>query len=209
MTDINTPTSGAKTYRRLLTYVGPYWKAFLLAILCNAAYGYIDTEFVKAFEPLLDEALFNKNMDFLTLAPLFVIGVLMVRGLVGFVAVYCMAWVGTNVVMEMRRELFNRYLTLPAKFFDQNNTGDLLSKVTYNTDQLTKSTTDAITTIVRNVAFITYALWSMFVQSWYLTLMFLVTGPLIAILVTITTRRFRLISKRVQTSMGKITHVTQ
>ena len=210
MNDLSSvPINGAKTYRRLLSYVVPYWKAFALAIICNAAYGYIDTEFVKAFEPLLDEALFNKNMKYLMLAPLFVIVVMVIRGTVGFIAAYCMAWVGNNVVMEMRRQVFNRYLLLPAEFFDQHNTGELLSKVTYNTEQLTKSATDAVTTVVRSAAFIGYALWSMVQQSLQLTLLFLVTGPLIALLVTITTRRFRLISKRIQAAMGDITHVTQ
>ena len=209
MSSHSVSSSGVKTYRRLLTYIAPYWKAFVLALICNAAYGYIDTEFVKAFEPLLDEALFNKNSEFLTIAPLFVVVVLVVRGIVGFVAAYCMVWVGSNVVREMRRELFDRYLLLPAAFFDKHNSGELLSKVTYNTEQLTKSATDAITTIVRNVAFIGYALWSMFLQSWHLTLLFLVTGPLIAVMVGITTRRFRVISKRLQAAMGDITHVTQ
>jgi len=205
----SSPSSGTKIYSRFLTYVIPYWKAFVLALLCNAAYGYIDTTFVKAFKPLLDDALNNKDMEYLTLAPLFVIGVLLIRGLTGFVAAYCMAWVGNNVVMQMRKELFNRYLLLPAEFFDRHTSGELLSKLTYNTEQLTKSSTEAVTTIIRNVAFIGFALWTMFMESWHLTLLFLITGPLIAILVRVTTRRFRVISKHIQTAMGDITHVTQ
>lgn len=209
MNDNSAPVSGMKTYRRLLGYMLPYWKAFALALVCNIAYGYIDTEFIKAIKPLLDEGLFNKNKDYLILAPVFVVVVLLVRGVVGFISAYCMAWVGNNMTMVMRRELFNRYLFLPADYFDYHKTGELLSKVTFNTEQLNKSTTDAITTIVRNLAIIGYALWGMFSESWQLTLLFLITAPLIAVLVNITTRRFRVISKRIQMAMADITHVTQ
>ncbi len=196
-------------YRRLIQYVKPYWKAFMLALICNAAYGYIDTEFVKAFKPLLDEGLSKKNPDYLLLAPLFVIGILIVRGITGFIATYCMAWVGNHIVMEMRQAVFNRYMQLPASFFDSRKTGELLSMVTYNTEQLNKSTTTAVTTIVRDVALICFALIGMFSESWRLTLLFLITGPLIAFLVNIISKRFRMISKRIQKAMGSITHTTQ
>ena len=197
------------TYARLLTYITPYWKAFLLALICNAAYGFIDTEFIKAFKPLLDEGLFKKNTEYLIYAPIFVIVILILRGLVGFIATYCMAWMGNNMTMTLRKEIFNRYLLLPAQFFDTHKTGVLLSKVIYNTEQLNKATSDTITTIVRNVAIIVFALWGMMAESFQLTLLFLITAPLIAILVNVTSRRFRIISQRIQVAMGDITHVTQ
>ena len=86
--------SGVKTYRRLLSYVRPYWKAFALAIVCNGAYGFLDTEFIKGIRILLDDGFAEKNAEFLILAPAFVIGILFFRGLAGFIAAYCMAWVG-------------------------------------------------------------------------------------------------------------------
>ncbi|MCP3674733.1 MAG: lipid A export permease/ATP-binding protein MsbA [Gammaproteobacteria bacterium] len=201
--------SGIKTYRRLLSYVVRYWKAFTLAIVCNAAYGFIDTEFIKGIQVLLDEGLIKKNPDYLILAPAFVIVILIFRGLAGFIAAYSMAWVGNNMLRDMRREIFNSYLTLPAKFFDSNKTGNLLAKVIFNTEQLNKAVTDAVTTIVRNIAIIFFALWGMIVISWQLTLLFLITVPLIAIIVSFTSRRFRIISKRIQSAMGDISHATQ
>lgn len=209
MNETSSKVSGIKTYRRLLSYVVPYWKAFVLALLCNAAYGYIDTTFIRAVKPLLDEGLFNKNTEYLVIAPVFVIVILILRGLAGFIAAYCMAWVSSNMIMEMRNQIFNRYLFLPAKFFDNNKSGELLSKVIFNTEQLKQSTTDAITTLVRSLAIIIFALWGMFSESWQLTLLFLITTPLIVILVNITTRRFRLISQRIQVAMGNISNVTQ
>ncbi len=209
MTEESTSGGNREIYSRLFGYMKPYWKAFVLALICNAAYGYIDTEFVKAFKPLLDEGLSKKDADYLLLAPLFVIIILVARGVTGFIATYCMAWVGNNVVMEMRQALFCHYLLLPARFFDAHKSGELLSMITYNTEQLNKSTTMAITTIVRDLALICFALIGMFSESWQLTLLFLITAPLIAFLVTVISRRFRLISKRIQVAMGSITHVAQ
>jgi len=209
MNEQSTKKAGREVYSRLFQYVKPYWKAFVLALFCNAAYGYIDTEFVKAFKPLLDEGLSQKNADYLFIAPLFVIGILIVRGLAGFIATYCMAWVGNNVVMEMRQAVFNHYLKLPAKFYDAHKSGELLSMITYNTEQLNKSTTMAITTIVRDLALICFAVIGMLSESWQLTLLFLITVPLIAFLVKLISRRFRMISKRIQVAMGSITHVAQ
>ncbi len=202
-------TSSSQTYMRLLHYITPYWKVFLLALIANGAYSFIDTELIKAFEPLVDEGLTNKNLDYLIYAPAFVIVAILLRGLAGFIATYCMSWVGNNMIMELRRELFDRYLLLSASFYDANKSGNLLSKVIYNTEQLNKSTTEAITTIIRSSALIVFALWAMFSESWQLTLIFLVTAPLIAVSVNLTSKRFRLISRRVQESMGNISHVTQ
>ena len=109
------PASGTQIYKRLLSYIVPYWKAFILAIVCNAAYGFIDVQFVSALKPLLDEGLYGKNVEFLATAPLFVIVALSLRGTFGFIAAYCMSWIGNNMIMSMRKELFNQYLaSLPV-----------------------------------------------------------------------------------------------
>ena len=127
-----TTESGSKIYQRLITYIVPYRMAFLLAILCNVAYGYIDTEIIAAFKPLLDGLKdmhdVENNVDFLTIAPIFIIIALILRGTVGFVATYCMSFIGNNMIMVMRKEIFARYLVLPAKFFDAHKTGELLSE---------------------------------------------------------------------------------
>jgi len=209
MTNGLAATSATQTYRRLLSYILPYWKAFILAVLCNTVYGFVDVQLVSALKPLLDEGLYAKNAEFLAAAPLFVIVALALRGTFGFIAAYCMSWIGNNMIMSMRKELFNQYLALPAQFFDNNKSGELISKLTFNTEQLNRSTTEAITVLVRSLAIIIFALWSMFTTSWQLTLIFLITAPLIAILVRFTTSRFRLTSKRIQIAMGDITQITQ
>jgi len=197
------------TYRRLFGYLRPYWLIFMVGIFANLLYGFVDTEFVKAFEPLIDDAIYGEDKELLAFAPLFILIIIVLRGIASFTATYAMSYVGTYLVHDLRRELFTKYVTLPAQFFDQHKTGDLISTLTYNSEQLKQSTTEAVTTIVRSLAIIIFALIGMFQNSWKLSLIFLVTAPIIGLLVNVISRRFRTISTRIQNAMSDITHVTQ
>ena len=197
------------TYRRLFGYLRPYWLIFMVGIFANLLYGFVDTEFVKAFEPLIDDAIYGDDKELLAFAPLFILIIIVLRGIASFTATYAMSYVGTYLVHDLRRELFTKYVTLPAQFFDQHKTGDLISTLTYNSEQLKQSTTEAVTTIVRSLAIIIFALIGMFQNSWKLSLIFLVTAPIIGLLVNVISRRFRTISTRIQNAMSDITHVTQ
>ncbi|MBT8448748.1 MAG: lipid ABC transporter permease/ATP-binding protein, partial [Gammaproteobacteria bacterium] len=173
------------TYRRLFGYLRPYWLIFLVGIFANLLYGFVDTEFVKAFEPLIDDAIYGDDKELLAFAPLFILIIIVLRGIASFTATYAMSYVGTYLVHDLRRELFTKYVTLPAQFFDQHKTGDLISTLTYNSEQLKQSTTEAVTTIVRSLAVIIFALIGMFQNSWKLSLIFLVTAPVIGLLVNV------------------------
>ncbi len=198
-----------KTYRRLFGYLKPYWLIFAAGIIANLIYGYIDTEFVKAFEPLIDEALYGDDKQLLAFAPYFIVMIVVARGIASFIATYAMSYVGNSLVHDMRRQLFNKYIDLPASFFDRHSSAELISKLTYNSEQLKQSTTEAVTTMVRSSAVILFAVIGMFQNSWKLTLIFLLTAPIIALLVNYVSRRFRLISQRIQGAMSDITQVTQ
>lgn len=198
-----------QTYRRLMGYVKPYWWVFMIGIVGNLAYGYVDTEFVKAFEPLIDDAIFGDDKELLAFAPIFIVIIILARGIASFIATYAMSYVGTSLVHDLRRSLFHKYLELPAAFYDQRPSAELISKLTYNSEQLRQSTTEAVTTIVRSIAVIGFALIGMFQNSWKLSVIFLLTAPLIGLLVNLVSRRFRRISHHIQGAMSDITQVTQ
>ena len=202
-------TSPKRTYRRLLGYLKPYWLIFCAGILANLVYGFVDTEFVKAFEPLIDEALYGDDKELLAFAPFFIVMIIVARGIASFIATYTMSYVGNSLVHDLRRQLFSQYIDLPASFFDKHSSAELISKLTYNSEQLKQSTTEAITTIVRSSAVIIFALIGMFQNSWKLSLIFLLTAPIIALLVNFVSRRFRMISHKIQGAMSDITQVTQ
>ena len=123
-------TSPKRTYRRLLGYLKPYWLIFCTGILANLVYGFVDTEFVKAFEPLIDEALYGDDKELLAFAPIFIVMIIVARGIASFIATYAMSYVGNSLVHDLRRQLFNQYIDLPASFFDKHSSAELISKLT-------------------------------------------------------------------------------
>ena len=74
-----------------------------------------------------------------------------VRGLSGFVSSYCLSWVSGNVVMQMRRSIFHHFMHMPVTFFDKEPTGSLLSRITYDSEQVSGATSRALVSIVREV----------------------------------------------------------
>src|SRR5437868_5706515 len=119
--------SSKDVYKRLLSYVRPYRYAFVLAMLGNVLYGIVDAGLVKFLEPLLNEGFVNRNTSFICWIPYVVIGIFLVRGLATFLSTYFMGWVGRNVVMNFRRQMFDHLLKLPTSYFDHTSSGEILS----------------------------------------------------------------------------------
>jgi len=207
MSSSNEDLSTLQVYARLLNRSKQYWRAFFLAIVANLVYGGVDAGFIKAMQPLVDEGLFNKNSHFLVQAPLFVIGMMLLRGIASFLSGYLMGWVGQNVVSDLRKEIYFKYLQLPASFIDANSSGSLISKLTFNADKVSASITNVVKVLVRESSFLIFMIVWMLLTSWYLTLLYLVSAPLIAIVIVTATRRFRQASRHMQSSMGDITRL--
>ncbi|MCI0594727.1 MULTISPECIES: lipid A export permease/ATP-binding protein MsbA [Chromohalobacter] len=193
-------------YRRLLGYVKPHWKAFLAAVIGYAIYAASSTALAEMMKRLID-GIQNPDAAFRLMLPLFVIGMFAARGVGTFLGTYYMSDVARNVVHALRCEVFNHMLRLPGRFFDMHSSGHLLSRVTYHVEQVTGAATNAITIILREglfvIGLVSYLLWT----NWMLTLIFLAVTPLIGLVVSYTSKRFRRLSRRIQNSMGDVTHV--
>ncbi|MCG7599043.1 lipid A export permease/ATP-binding protein MsbA [Halomonas sp. McH1-25] len=193
-------------YRRLLGYVKPYWKWFIAAIVGYAIYAASSTALAEMMKRLIN-GIQNPDADFRLFLPLFVIGMFAARGVGTFLGTYCMSNVARNVVHDLRCEVFNHMLHLSGKFFDSHSSGHLISRVTYHVEQVTGAATKAITILLREGLFVigllSYLLWT----NWLLTLVFLTVTPLIGWVVSVASKRFRKLSRRIQTSMGDVTHV--
>jgi len=197
------------TFRRLVGYLKDYKLAFFIAIIGNLAYAGMDFIFVRALEPLTDEALVKGNMHTLQMAPFFILALLLFRGIASFVSAYCMSWVGQNIVQRIRVEMVEHFMRLPSPFYDKNPSGSLVSKITYDTQQVASAVTDAITKLLREGGLIIYILIYLFMTSWKLASLFLLAAPVIGLIVNITSKRFKLISHRIQNAMGGITQNSQ
>lgn len=194
-----------QTFKKLWPMISVY-KAGLfvatIALIINAA---SDTYMVSLLKPLLDEGFGSTDSNFLKILPFIVLGMMVVRGLSGFVSTYCLSWVSGNVVMEMRRKLFNHFMQMPVSYFDKESAGSLLSRITYDSEQVASATSKALVSIVREGASIIGLLFLMFYNSWQLSLVLIAVAPVVAIAIRVVSKRFRRISKNMQDMMGNVT----
>jgi subfamily B ATP-binding cassette protein MsbA len=194
-----------QNFKRLVSYAKPYKLGFVAAIIGMLGYAAIDVYFLKQLQPLIDEGLAGKNANFMKWAPIFIVCAFIVRGIAHFVANYCLAWVGNNVVADLRQKLFEHIMAMPVAFHDKQSTGALISKITFDTEQVLNSVSKSILTIVQQSAFVIGLLGLMFYMSWQLSLIFLLITPAIAVIVSVVSKRFRKVSKNIQGAMGEVT----
>ncbi|CAH0525565.1 lipid A ABC transporter ATP-binding protein/permease MsbA [Vibrio hippocampi] len=194
-----------QTFKRLWTYIRDYKKGLVVAVIALVINAASDTYMISLLKPLLDEGFGNIESNFLQILPLIIIAMMFVRGLSGFVSTYCLSWVSGNVVMQLRRKVFNHFMHMPVSFFDRESTGGLLSRITYDSEQVAGATSRALVSIVREGASIIGLLGLMFWSSWKLSLVLLLVAPVVAWAIRIVSKRFRSISRNMQTSMGHMT----
>jgi subfamily B ATP-binding cassette protein MsbA len=196
-------------YLRLLKYVFPYRKAFLFSLLGTVAFAATEPAMPALMKPLLDETFVAKSVDTVTRLPLLLILLFIVRGIASFVSGYGMKWVATRVVMDLRREMFNRLQTLPIHYFDNNSSGNIISKHTFNAARVTNAATDVIVTIVKDsiiiIGLLAYALY----LNWQLSLIVFLIAPPTAIVIRYFSKRMRTLSRSLQDSVGELTRVIQ
>ncbi|MGL9735467.1 MAG: lipid A ABC transporter ATP-binding protein/permease MsbA [Symbiopectobacterium sp.] len=194
-----------RTFRRLWPMISPFkagLAAAAIALIINAAG---DTLMLSLLKPLLDEGVGKTDRSILLWMPLVVIGLMLVRGVTGYVSAYCVSWVSGKVVMNMRRCLFSHIMGMPVGFFDQQSTGTLLSRITYDSEQVASSSSGALITVVREGASIIGLFVLMFYYSWQLSIILIVIAPIVAIAIRVVSKRFRNISKNIQNTMGQVT----
>ena len=214
--------SDARIYGRLLRYVAPYWLAFVFSVFGYLLYSLSNVGFVQTTAYLIDsfgenppvkppesvQSFFSGTTDVnRILIPVAIVFFVITRGLGTFIGNYLTSYVGTQVVHNLRVELFDQLLRLPSTFFDRNAMGHLVAKVTYHVTQVTGAATDAVRIVIREGLTVIGYLAFLLYLNWQLTLIFLAVTPLIALLVSYAGKRFRRISERIQDSMGDVTHV--
>ncbi|MDG1311858.1 MAG: lipid A export permease/ATP-binding protein MsbA [Porticoccaceae bacterium] len=232
----NSPSSGAKTYVRLLGYVSRYWLAFVVSIAGLVLHSAAEVAFVDLLGYITDtvgtmtgaaagdsslpstgltaffanalfgEAIVDKRW---MVIPVFLILVSIVRGLGYLIGSYGLAYVANYLVHALRVDILDKYLKLPFGFFDRSMAGHLVSVVTFNVQQVTEAGTKALKTLLQQGSLVVGLMSYLFYVNWKLTLFFIAIMPLIALLVALVSKRFRLISTRIQSAMGDVTHVTQ
>lgn len=201
------PSSTLATYLRLLTAAKLYWLSFLLGVVGTVLATGVDSAFIWAIKPFIDQGLVARDKLLLEWLPVIIISAVILRGATYFMSNYYIARVGRSVVMDFRRKIFFHLMHLPASFYDNESSGKLLSLIIYNTEQVAAASTDALLTIMQEGLTLIGLVIVMFMVSWQLTLLFMVTAPFISLVMRYNTRRLRTLSKNVQKTVGEVTHV--
>jgi len=206
------PLGGAgafPTYRRLLGYLAPHKGRFLLGILGGALFAATMTSFALFAKKFGDGTLVHQDPRTIVWIPVALVGLFALRGIGDFIQTFFMGQIGREVISQLRRELFRHILRLPIGYFDRNSSSALLSRLTYNSEQVAQATTDSVVVVVRTALTIAGSLAFLLWMNVRLTLIALVTGPLVGWLVSIINYKFRRYGRRIQDSMGDVTRVAQ
>lgn len=201
--------SGAAVYRRLLRYVVPHWRVAAAAVVGMIVAAATEAGFAWLIKPMLDSGFVERDLMVIRLVPLGIMGAFIVRGVASFAADYGTSWISRHVIARMRAEVFDRLLTMPRRFYDEASSGMLLSKLTYNVEQVAQAGTRAVVILIRDGATIVFLLAYMAWISWRLALIFLALGPVLGFVVIYISKRFRRISHRIQRSIGGVAYVAE
>jgi subfamily B ATP-binding cassette protein MsbA len=200
--------TGLRVYRRLASYSLRYWPYLVFAVIGLLVSAITQPLFVYIMGPLLDKAILKRDPEVIAWLPLGIMGIFLLRGVSMFVSGYFMGLVGRSVVQQVRGDVFNHLLRLPIAYFQQSSSGQLLSRLTFYTDQLANAATRGITVLIQETATIIGLLALMIYRSWQLSLALLIILPIIALVVLYATKRLRRLSQRVQNSMGEVTQIS-
>jgi len=201
--------TSSQLYLRLLGYVKPYWRVFALSILGMAVTAATEPLLPALLKPMLDGTFVHKDDTVIRLAPIIILVIFFVRGVAAFVGTYAINWVGNKVVMDLRDAMFRKLLSLPAHFYDDHATGNLISKLTFDVTQVTAAATSVVTISIRDSIIIAGLLGWLFYLNWKLTLLSLVMLPVIALIIRTINKLLRSASRDSQRAMGDITQVIE
>lgn len=198
-----------QTYQRLLAYLRPHCGMFLMGILGAIIYSASMVSFALFAKYFGDGTFENRDPRTIILLPLALVVLFFFRGVGDFTQTYCMGYVGRQIVKRLRRQIFERVTDLPVGYYDRSSSGALLSRLTYNTEQIGQAATDSVTISVRETLTLVGSIFLLFYLNPRLALIALTMGPIVAWLVTIINRKFRRYSRRIQDSMGDVTSVAK
>jgi ATP-binding cassette, subfamily B, bacterial MsbA len=197
------------TYRRLLSYAKPYTGAFLVGVLGMILFAATQSGLVYLVQTFLKGAFVTRDTRIEWIVPLGVVVLIALRGLGDYVGNYYPSWVGRQVIKGLRHDVFAHYLRLPTAYLDSQQSGVLLSKLTYNIEQVAGAATGAAISLVSDTLTIFGLIAYLFYLNWRLAIFCIVAAPAIGWLMQIANRSFRRYSKRIQNSMGDITRVAK
>jgi subfamily B ATP-binding cassette protein MsbA len=201
--------TNSQLYLRLLSYVKPYWRIFLLSIVGTAITASTDPLLPALLKPMLDGTFVNRDETVIKLVPFIVLLIFLVRGVASFVSAYAIGWVGDKVVMDLRNEMFRKLMTLHTRYYDDHATGQLISKFTFDVTRVTEAATNVVTVTIRDSIIILGLMGWLLYLNWKLTMITFIMMPVIAMVIRVINVRMRSSSRDSMRAMGDVTQVIE
>ncbi len=196
-------------YLRLFHYIWQQKFYFFITITATAILAASNTGFLALIKQITDEGFVKQSASKLNLLPLMLFGLMTLRGLTGFISTYSMKMIARKIVENLRKNAFAKMMQLSAKFYDSNQTGVLVSKLTYDTERISSACTRAALNVLRDVLTVIGLVGYMLYLDWRLTLVFAVVTPFMALYLAKMTPKLRANAQRVQLGVGEMTKVAE
>lgn len=202
-------TSSLQLYKRLLTYTTQRRRILIFALIAIALSGMFEAGLFALLKPILDKGFFDKDPSFIQMMPFILIGVFLVKSIFAFLGNVGMQFVAQKVIQTLRQQMFDRLITLPISEYDKNSSGSLLSKLTFDVNQLLTISSFALVTLIKDSAAIIGLLAVMFYNSWKISIVMFIIAPFVAIILRVVSKRLRKLSRKAQEDMGHLNHITE
>ncbi len=192
-----------------MKYVKPYRLVFVIAIIGAAVDAAMKGLFTALLSPILREGFANQNALWVKYIPLLIIGIFLVRSIGNFAAAYGFTWVGRKIINDLRQQVFQQYLRMPQNFYDEHSAGGLISRMTFDIEQMATGVSKNFVIIIREALSIFFFLAVMFYFSWQLAIVAFIVFPLVALIIRVINKRFRRIGHGIQDSIADITQTVE
>lgn len=201
--------TGRELYLRLLKRVRPYWRQFSGALAAMVVLALTEPAIPWLMKPMLDGSFVENDPAIIFWSPILLILLFSIRGIMNFISGIAFEWVAGKVVLDLRKMMIERILTMGTPYFDAHATGSLISKVTFNVNQVTMAATKVLTTLVKDTIIIIGLLAYMLYLNWLLTLAVFMAMPIIVVAVRFLAIRLRRVNRALQQTMGVMTQVLE
>ena len=194
-------------WRRIYSRVGIYWKGLALAVLFMAGAAATQPTLAVAMKPLLDEGFSGDRPEYVWQVPLAIIGLILLRGVCNFFSDYLLSWSANNVLLGVRRDMFEKLLAMPDSEFKKGDSGRLLNRFTVDAGNVTGYATDVLTVVVRESLVVIAMVVVLLYMSWKLTLIILLTMPVSVLISRSFINRLRRINRDTVNMNAELTRV--
>ncbi|RQO69286.1 lipid A export permease/ATP-binding protein MsbA [Aquitalea sp. FJL05] len=195
------------TYRRLIRYIWQYWKVFALSLVSMTIAALTEPAFARLMKPLIDGGFVNKDPQVIIWVPMAIIGVFLVRGVTSFINEYTSSWLAGHLVQTLRQQMFAKMLRLPVQYYADNQSGRLVSRISFDVNQVTEAGFNVITVTVKDgVTAVSLLAWLLYID-WQLTLICLLVMPVVTVCMRIVAKRLRGLALENQQHMADLTQI--